>query len=44
MLGLEPYIPRRMPHASTQDAEPIAQLPPQIEDKVRRQLQRMKGL
>jgi hypothetical protein len=29
---------------STQDTQPIEQLPPQIEDKVRRQLQRMKGL
>ncbi|HEX8236005.1 MAG TPA: DEAD/DEAH box helicase [Abditibacteriaceae bacterium] len=44
MLGLEPYIPRRAAHASTQDTQPIEQLPPQIEDKVRRQLQRMKGL
>jgi DEAD/DEAH box helicase domain-containing protein len=44
MLGLEPYIPRHAPHVSTQDTQPIEQLPPQIEDKVRRQLQRMKGL
>lgn len=43
ILGLSPYVPRHAPpgtDASTR--EPIPQLPPQVEDKVRRQLQRMK--
>ena len=43
VLGLPPYVPQNAPpgtEASTR--EPIPQLPPQVEDKVRRQLQRMK--
>jgi DEAD/DEAH box helicase domain-containing protein len=42
MLGLQPYIPRRTPAGSTPVNQPIEQLPPAVEDKVRRQLQRLK--
>ena len=43
MLGLEPYIPRTERESST-ESEPIEQLPTALESKVRRQLQRLKGL
>lgn len=42
MLGLEPYQPRGERESSTD--EPIEQLPTGLESKVRRQLQRLKGL
>lgn len=45
MLGLEPYVPRRLAGGDmSTHAPPIAQLPPNVESKVRRQLQRLKGL
>ncbi len=43
MLGLEPYIPRGERESST-EMETIEQLPTGLESKVRRQLQRLKGL
>lgn len=43
MLGLEPYVPRDEASSSTR-SEPIEQLPTALEEKVRRQLQRLKGL
>jgi DEAD/DEAH box helicase domain-containing protein len=43
MLGLEPYQPRDGTQMSTH-VEPIEQLPVGTEARVRRQLQRLKGL
>lgn len=44
MLGLEPYVPRRVGPENVPTPAPIEQLPSAVENKVRRQLQRMKGL
>jgi DEAD/DEAH box helicase domain-containing protein len=44
MLQLEPYIPKNAPDVSTHNAAPIEQLPPQVENRVRKQLQRLKNL
>jgi DEAD/DEAH box helicase domain-containing protein len=44
MLELEPYVPRKRGERAEPEAEPIEQLPQGVEAKVRRQLQRLKGL